>query len=1721
MLHKMLTVLLGGMLMAVSVSAEIVDLGNVADPVRVNVLESNDSRTVIRFDLGAFERNLIDIDGQPYFQLTAGDEGVLRERGNPAVPRVCRSIIIPDDAEMKVNILDAEYVDYEETPVAPSKGSILRTVDPKLVKYEFSDVYNRDGFFPGAAAQLREPFIQRDYRGTVVEIYPFHYNPASRTLRVYKSVILEVVNVGPGQINVLTADKKKSARVGDFETIYKRRFINYDFQSKVYPDVPETGDMLIITYASFNATVAPLAEWKKQKGIKTTVVNVSTIGNNYTSIYNFIDAFYDSTNLAWVLLVGDAAQVATGSSGGGGADPKYALVSGTDSYPDLFIGRFSAENTTQVQTQVDRTITYERDHPGSGWYTRGTGIASAEGPGHFGEYDITHMNYIRNDLLAYNYTLVDQIYDPGATASAVSAAVNAGRGIINYIGHGSTTAWSTTGFSNTHVNALTNNNMLPFIHSVACVNGNFTSSTCFGEAWLRATNGSSPSGAIGAYMSSINQYWDEPMDSQDEYIDLLCAEAKTTYGGLCFHGSSRMIEINGSSGIDMYNTWHIFGDPSLQVRSLDPQTITVDHPGTVFFVADEYTVDVGVEGALCALYGDGVLYGSAYSGSNGIAVIPIVQELPVADDILLTVTGYNLVTVIDTVTTTSDLAIIHRNPLQDTKDTLNAYRVDCEIYTSAPLNEDELLLKYEVNSVWTSVVLSEGLTQGTYYGMIPAQPAGTEVSYYLYATNTADFVDSTDTFTFKVIDYGLILAPAFATQAAPVYDTVWYNMAVTNDGVLADVYDLTFSGNSWVTALFDETGTFEITATSSLNGNDEFEFRLRVIIPESWEDDFDSITVTATSQGDASYFATAAIKTVSAGQPLPIPFSDDFPSTTFDIHKWESTSGVTITTQGLNIPTPPYCLNFDGAPSAGDQLVSEKINLRDKTGCMVRFKYERTGPADSPETGDDLVVEYLDALGVWHEIGRLYGSGPDMTEFEQVEIYLPVEAHHAEFRVRMYNIASSGDFDDWFVDDIYVGYPPDFELMVSPYAQTQYGASGEQIAYQIKIINRGRLDDSYDLAATGNAWDAAFYDETGVSEITSTGLIAAGDSASVVVKVDIPPTSIMHNEDNAVLVVSSQGDPLVSYDVGIKSISAGPAGEFPWADLFEELTLGAPRWLINKGATVSTDGINPPSPPYALNLDGGCDTLVSQIINLSAAGGATIAYYYQCGGGGATPGIGDNLVLEYKNAYGAWVNLNTHAGAQGDMNTFERVSFGLPLDAIHANFQIRLISSGAGENLDDWFIDNIRLDYAPNMSVTPTGLNHWLLVGQSADDDLIISNAGPGTLEYWLKTMPVFNRGFNYDLLNSLGDVEPARREYSEEFLAYDDVKGGDDPRQGHPVTRDAGGPDQFGYFWVDSDAPGGPTFDWIDISSSGIDITAGLKDDNYIGPFELGFEFPYYGLTYDKIYVASNGMIGFDSTGLKTRLKKPIPTDSVPNNMICWLWDDLNPVDADVPEARVYMDTTGGQCVIMFHNYPEYGAMAGDVINAEVILMPDGSIKIQYLDFASGFDAASATIGIENADGTDGLEVAYLTNYVHANLALQFYCPSQWLTLDVTDGFVAPGEADTIQYHISTEGLDTGVYVTNVCITSNDPTPGKSSYLLTAQLTVGTEPPWICGDADDSGDINLLDVLVIIEYVYNEGQEPANFEAADVDGSGGLNLLDVLTLIDFIYNEGPEPTCP
>lgn len=558
--------------------------------VRVQV--AGDERSIVlTYTFGPYELRPVTIGGETYVAPFMAREAVSLVAGEPALPHVNRSLVIPADAEMGVRVLSAQFHDVSAR-VSPSKGNLYRTVDPATVPYTFADVYSQDAFVPAELATLHEPYVMRDLRGQVIEVQPFQYNPVTQTLRIYSEMTVEVFAAAPRAAAADAAAVRPLSRA--FDDLYSTHFVNYRRPER-YGPLNESGGMLIICHDPWIPNMMPLVAHKNAIGVPTTIVGISSVGNVTTLIKNYIQVEYQTRQggLSFVLLVGDQAQIASPSAWGGLADPLYAKIT-PDNYPDLIVGRFSAETAAQVDTQVQRTLAYEQQPATQQpWFWKGIGIASAEGAGvgDDGQADFEHMAAIRSQLLGAGYTWVDELYATnGANAAQVTAALNAGRGVINYCGHGSEYSWATTGFSNAYINALDNAGKLPFIFSVACVNGAFGGRTCFAEAWLRATHNGQPSGAIGAYMATINQSWAPPMEGQDEFNTRLAAGTYHSLGALCYAGGCATMDKYGSAGVEMYDTWHLFGDPSLRVVGSSPAPCPGDTDGNRVVNQDDLDV---------------------------------------------------------------------------------------------------------------------------------------------------------------------------------------------------------------------------------------------------------------------------------------------------------------------------------------------------------------------------------------------------------------------------------------------------------------------------------------------------------------------------------------------------------------------------------------------------------------------------------------------------------------------------------------------------------------------------------------------------------------------------------------------------------------------------------------------------------------------------------------------------------------------------------------------------------------------------------------------------------------------------------------------------------------------------------------------------------------------------------------------------------------------------
>ena len=616
----------------------------------ISVEEFDGNNTTLVFGLPGFNKQKVNIDNQNYDIISFPTSAANLEFGYPDLPTISKSILIPNNALMNIELLEEEYIEYQNVLIAPSKGNISRNIDPSSINYFFNDIYLSDNKYPENKVALREPYILRDFRGQTVTFKPFSYDFERKVLRVYTHIKVKVYESGIDDRNVLR-NKTITAIDKEYNNIYNKHFINYSHQNTRFDYLVDHGKMLIVSFGGFMDTMQPLIDWKNKKGIPTEIVDVASIGSNASSIESYVENYYNSNGLTFLLLVGDIAQIPSPSVSGSSSDVSYGCISGGDFYPEVIVGRFSGSNPNQIQTQVERSVDYEK-YPQGGveWYDNALGVASNQGPGFGGYTDDDFNDFLWDTVLSnFTYDSYEGIYDgSGGTASQGISAINDGVSIINYTGHGSISSWGNGApISTSQVNSLTNNNRLPFVITVGCNVGEFQSTDeCYTEAWLRATNNGEPTGAIAHFGSTISQSWEPPMHGQYG-MNLILTESyenqiTRSVGGITTNGCMYMNDAQGSSGINETKYWTMFGDPSLNLRTAPPVNISVSHDDIILIGETEFVVDTGEEGALVALSKNGELLSNAYSSSAGIAVLNLSDDVSgTPGELDLVVTGFN------------------------------------------------------------------------------------------------------------------------------------------------------------------------------------------------------------------------------------------------------------------------------------------------------------------------------------------------------------------------------------------------------------------------------------------------------------------------------------------------------------------------------------------------------------------------------------------------------------------------------------------------------------------------------------------------------------------------------------------------------------------------------------------------------------------------------------------------------------------------------------------------------------------------------------------------------------------------------------------------------------------------------------------------------------------------------------------------------------------------
>ena len=334
---------------------------------------------------------------------------------------------------------------------------------------------------------------------------------------------------------------------------------------------------------------------------------------------------------------------------------------------------------------------------------------------------------------------------------------------------------------------------------------------------------------------------------------------------------------------------------------------------------------------------------------------------------------------------------------------------------------------------------------------------------------------------------------------------------------------------------------------------------------------------------------------------------------------------------------------------------------------------------------------------------------------------------------------------------------------------------------------------------------------------------------------------------------------------------------------------------------------------------------------------------------------------------------------------------------------------------------------APQINVTPTSISKTIYNAQTIVDTIRISNitAQPSTLNY---NVELLNNSFPAELLNVR--VIPVPK--VSDRVIDPTVKDVNAPEEYGQAIEGQGGPDLGGYKWIDSDEASGPQYVWNDITATGTLAdtwtptgTYNAKDEGYAGPFTIQGGFKFYGQVKNQVYVSSNGVLLFAAPTANIITNPAIPNAATPNEFIAPFWDDLDGSSG----GTVHYQQIGSTFVVQFTNWPKY-ANSGSAMTFQVHLFSSGKIRFYYNTMTGTLNSAS--VGIEDATGTIGLQTAYNAVYVKNNLAVEYKAEPDWMSTNHTSGTLYHGNTAALELTIRGEDFPLGNYSMDVKITSN-----------------------------------------------------------------------------------------
>lgn len=669
--------------LALSAQTRQLDLSSSANQA---VLKNNsDLGFDVNFSVGELKITEVQTKEGTFDELSIEGWGFSNAVGEPKLPLLRRTIAVPLGAEVRLTLNSQSARELDATAnklqnrIIPAQEPVSKSADPATLPFIIkSDLYGRDEFNSRDWVQVSDLGIMRGVRVFALDFYPVRYNPVSNSIRVMENLDVRVDFVNPDLLG--TADLLARTASWEFDQLYGKTFFNWDADTRT-DLLRHPTKMVILCPVGYTSNIQTYVDWKTQQGFAVSVVTVGSggaVANTTTAIISYMQNLWNSATPenpapTYLLIIGDESGTITvatnsGETSGHVTDLTYVRLSGSDYMPEMYHGRFSVSNTTELANVINKTITFEKTQMPDLSYLGKTVLIAGVDSGFAPTHGNGALNYGTTEYFnaAHGITSNTYLYPASGSSDAqIIANANEGRGYINYTAHGSQTSWADPTFSVSDVNAMTNSGKYGLMVGNCCITNEFDySSPCFGEAIIRKADG----GGV-AYIGGINStYWDEdyywavgyktPINGSapaysasslgaydamfhthgEAYSDWATTTGETIYAG------NMAVQQSGSSRTNYYwEIYHVMGDPSLMPYFGVPTANPASPPTQIMIGNTSYAITGAAPYTRIGLSMNGVIYGTGITDASGNLTLTI-SPFTTAGTAKLVLTAQNRIT---------------------------------------------------------------------------------------------------------------------------------------------------------------------------------------------------------------------------------------------------------------------------------------------------------------------------------------------------------------------------------------------------------------------------------------------------------------------------------------------------------------------------------------------------------------------------------------------------------------------------------------------------------------------------------------------------------------------------------------------------------------------------------------------------------------------------------------------------------------------------------------------------------------------------------------------------------------------------------------------------------------------------------------------------------------------------------------------------------------------